>query len=36
MYVDVYSVSPDGKTLTISGTPSNAKQETYKIVLDRQ
>ncbi len=36
MYVDVYSLSSDGKTLTVSGTPSNAKQETYKIVLDRQ
>lgn len=36
MYVEVYTVSADGKTLTISGTPSNAKSETYKIVLDKQ
>jgi hypothetical protein len=36
MYVEVYSVSPDGKTLTITGTPSNATQETYKIAMDRQ
>ena len=36
MYVEVYSVSSDGKTLTINGTPTNAKGETYKIVFDRQ
>jgi hypothetical protein len=36
MYVEVYSVSTDGKTLTINGTPTNAKGETYKIVFDRQ
>ena len=36
MFVDVYTVSADGKTLTDSGTPTNAKQETYKIVFDRQ
>ena len=36
MYVDVYSVSADGKTLTINGTPVNAKTETYKLVFDRQ
>jgi hypothetical protein len=36
MYVEVYSVSSDGKTLTINGTPSNAKGETYKVVFDRQ
>jgi len=36
MYVDVYSVSADGKTLTIDGTPVNAKTETYKLVFDRQ
>lgn len=36
MYVEVYSVSADGKTLTDTGTPVNAKQEPYKIVFDRQ
>jgi len=36
MYVEVYSVSSDGKTLTINGTPTNAQGETYKIVFDRQ
>lgn len=36
MYVEVYSVSSDGKTLTVNGTPSNAKGETYKLVFDRQ
>jgi len=36
MYVDVYSVSADGKTLTDDGTPSNAKQEKYKVVFDKQ
>jgi len=36
MYVETYTVSADGKTLTINGTPTNAKTETYKIVFDRQ
>jgi hypothetical protein len=36
MYVDVYSVSADGKTLTDDGTPSNAQKEKYKVVFDRQ
>jgi hypothetical protein len=36
LYVDVYTVSADGKTLTDDGTPANAKQETYKVVFDRQ
>jgi hypothetical protein len=36
MYVDVYAVSADGKTLTDSGTPSAAKTETFKVVYDRQ
>ena len=36
MYVDVYAVSADGKTLTDHGTPSNAAQEKYTIVFDRQ
>jgi hypothetical protein len=36
MYVDVYTVSADGRTLTDTGTPTNAAKETYKIVLDRQ
>ena len=36
MFVEIYSVSADGKTLTDSGTPTNAKQETYKVVFDRQ
>jgi hypothetical protein len=36
MYVEAYEVSADGKTLTINGTPSNAKSETYKVVFDRQ
>jgi len=36
MYVDVYSVSADGKTLTDTGTPTNAKQEGFKLVFDRQ
>jgi DNA-binding beta-propeller fold protein YncE len=35
MYVDVYTVSADGKTLTDSGTPVNAKTEPYKFVFDR-
>jgi hypothetical protein len=36
MYVEVYSVSADGKTLTDTGTPVNAKQEPYKMVFDRK
>jgi hypothetical protein len=36
MYVDVYSVTADGKTLTDNGTPLNAKQEAYKMVFDKQ
>jgi len=36
MYVEIYSVSADGKTLTIDGTPTNAAAEKYKIVFDRQ
>jgi hypothetical protein len=35
MYVDVYTVSADGKTLTDSGTPVNAKSEPYKLVFDK-
>jgi hypothetical protein len=34
--VEVYAVSADGKMLTISGTPSDAKDEPYKLVFDRQ
>jgi hypothetical protein len=36
MYVEVYSVSGDSKTLTISGTPVSAKDEPYKLVFDKQ
>jgi hypothetical protein len=36
MYVEVYSVSADGKTLTDHGTPSNAKDEPVTMVFDRQ
>lgn len=36
MYVDVYTVSADGKSLIDEGTPVNAKAEKYKIVFDRQ
>jgi hypothetical protein len=36
MYVDLYTVSADGKTLTDEGTPVNAKTEKYKIVFDKQ
>jgi hypothetical protein len=36
MYVEVYTVSADGKTLTDEGTPVNAKQEPFKMVFDRQ
>lgn len=36
MIVDVYSVSADGRTLTIDGTPTNAKTEKYKLVFDKQ
>jgi hypothetical protein len=35
-YVDVFTVSADGKTLTDKGTPVNAKEETTKAVYDRQ
>ena len=36
LYVEVYSVSADGKTLTDNGTPVNAKTETTKMVFDKQ
>jgi hypothetical protein len=36
MYVEVYTVAPDGKTLTLAGSPVNAKDEPYKLVFDRQ
>jgi hypothetical protein len=36
MSTEIYSVSPDGKTLTIAGTPTNAPTEKYKVVFDRQ
>ena len=36
MFVDLYTVSADGKTLTDSGTPTNAKNEPYKVVFVRQ
>ncbi len=36
MYVDVYIVSADSKTLTDVSTPVNAKEEPYKMVFDRQ
>lgn len=36
MSTEIYSVSADGKTLTIDGTPTNAPTEKYKVVLDRQ
>jgi hypothetical protein len=36
MNVEVYSVSADGKTLTVDGTPTNAKTEKYKLVFDKQ
>ena len=36
MYAEVYSVSADGKTLTLDGTPTNAPTEKYKVVFDRQ
>jgi hypothetical protein len=35
MYTEVYSVSADGKTLTIDGTPVHAPTEKYKMVFDR-
>jgi hypothetical protein len=35
-YVEVYSVSTDGKTLTDNGTPVNAKSEATKMVFDKQ
>jgi hypothetical protein len=36
MYVEVYTVSADGKTLTDNGTPTGAPTEKFKIVYDRQ
>jgi hypothetical protein len=36
MSTEIYSVSADGKTLTIDGTPTNASTEKYKVVFDRQ
>ncbi len=36
MVVEVYSMSADGKTLTVDGTPTSAKTEKYKLVFDRQ
>jgi hypothetical protein len=36
MYVEVYSVSTDGKTLTDNGTPVAAKSEAFKMVFDKQ
>jgi len=36
MFVEVYSVASDGKTLTLAGSPVNAKDEPYKLVFDRQ
>jgi hypothetical protein len=36
MYVEVYTVSADGKTLTDTMTPVNAKSETSKMVFDKQ
>jgi hypothetical protein len=36
MYVETYSVSPDGKVLTVNGTPANAAAEKYVLVFDRQ
>ena len=36
MYEDIYTVSADGKTLTDTGTPLNARTEAYKMVFDRQ
>lgn len=36
MSTEIYSVSADGKTLTIDGTPTNAPTEKYKVVFDRQ
>ncbi len=36
MTVEVYSVSADGRTLSIDGTPTNAKTERYKLMFDKQ
>jgi len=36
MYVETYSVSDDGKTLTNNGTPVNATSEAFKMVFDKQ
>ena len=36
MSTEIYSVSADGKTLTIDGKPTNAPTETYKVVFERQ
>ena len=36
MGVEVYTVSADGKTLTVDGTPTNAKTEKYTLVFDKQ
>ena len=36
MYVEVYTVSADGKTLTDTITPVNAKSEASKMVFDKQ
>jgi hypothetical protein len=36
MSTEIYSVSADGKTLTIDGKPTNAPTEKYKVVFDRQ
>ena len=36
MSTEIYSVSADGKTLSIDGTPTNAPTEKYKVVFDRQ
>jgi hypothetical protein len=35
IYIDTFTVSPDGKTLTDDGTPVSAKEPT-KAVFDRQ
>jgi hypothetical protein len=36
MSTEIYSVSADGKTLSVDGTPTNAPTEKYKVVFDRQ
>ena len=35
-WIDTYTVSPDGKTLTGKSVPVNAKDETITLVYDRQ